>query len=54
MTLTRRKTLALIGGGTIVAATAAVGYDITRLPHDAIAPWDRAGQYDDPRIRALS
>jgi len=54
MTLSRRKTLALIGGGAIVAAGAAVGYDITRLPRDAMRPWDLAGQYEDPRMRALS
>lgn len=54
MTLSRRKTLALIGGGAIVAAGAALGYDITRLPHDAMHPWDRAGQYAEPRMRALS
>jgi hypothetical protein len=54
MTLSRRKTLALIGGGAILAATAAVGYDVTRLPRDAMRPWDMAGQYADPRMRALS
>ncbi len=54
MTLSRRKTLALIGGGSIVAATAAAGYDITRFPHAATAPWSAAGGYDDPRMRALS
>ncbi len=54
MTLSRRKTLALIGGGTIVAATAALGYDITRLPTTAHLPWERAGNYEDPRMRALS
>ncbi|MEX3014201.1 Acg family FMN-binding oxidoreductase [Gymnodinialimonas hymeniacidonis] len=54
MTMTRRKTLALIGGGTILAATAAAGYDITRLPNAAVAPWGQAGQYADPRLRALS
>ena len=54
MTLSRRKTLALLGGGVIVAATAAVGYDVTRLPQDAMRPWSLAGQYPDPRMRALS
>lgn len=54
MTISRRKTLALIGGGTIVAATAALGYDITRTPATAHLPWERAGGYEDPRMRALS
>ena len=53
MTLTRRKTLALLGGGIIVAAGAGA-YDITRLPRTAAAPWERAGGYEDPRMRALS
>ncbi|MEL7467635.1 MAG: twin-arginine translocation pathway signal protein [Pseudomonadota bacterium] len=55
MTLSRRKSLALIGGGIIVAAGAAGGgFALTRTPHKALAPWDRAGQYADPRMRALS
>lgn len=54
MTLSRRKTLALIGGGTILAATAAAGFDITRRPLAASAPWTAAGTYSDPRLRALS
>ncbi|MCK0169193.1 twin-arginine translocation pathway signal protein [Jannaschia sp. S6380] len=53
--MTRRNTLKLIGGGTILAATAATGtYLGTRTPHAALAPWAMAGQYDDPRLRALS
>ncbi len=51
MALTRRKALALIGGGTIVAAGTFLG---TRTPYAAIAPWDAAGGYDDPRKWALS
>ncbi|WP_299656192.1 twin-arginine translocation pathway signal protein [uncultured Tateyamaria sp.] len=55
MTLTRRKTLALIGGGTILAASgAAAGFVMTRTPRIALAPWDQAGSYDDPRLFALS
>ena len=55
MALSRRKTLALIGGGTIAAATAAsAGYFSTRTPTKALAPWTQAGQYDDPRMRHLS
>jgi hypothetical protein len=54
MTLSRRKTLALIGGGVIVAATGGFAYDVTRLPRRATVPWAEAGQYADPRMRALS
>lgn len=54
MTLSRRKTLALIGGGVIVAATGAFAYDVTRTPRTAAAPWAAAGSYADPRMRALS
>lgn len=53
MTLSRRKTLALLGGGTILAATAA-GVRVTRMPDTAFAPWAAAGGYDEPRMRALS
>jgi len=55
MTLTRRKAISLIGGGTVLAATAAVGgFAATRTPTKAQAPWDMAGGYDDPRLNALS
>ncbi len=54
MTLSRRKTLALIGGGTILAATGAVGYTLTLPPRTALAPWAAAGTYTEPRMRALS
>lgn len=55
MTLSRRKALSLIGGGTVLAATAAVGgFATTRTPHRALEPWDLAGSYDDPRLNALS
>ncbi|MDE0970365.1 MAG: hypothetical protein OSA51_13360 [Octadecabacter sp.] len=39
MSLSRRKTLVLLGGGAIVAATATFGYNITRLPQTAGLPW---------------
>jgi hypothetical protein len=53
--LSRRKTLALIGGGTVLAATgASAAFLTTRTPHAALIPWDRAGAYADPRLRALS
>ncbi|MFK7836621.1 MAG: twin-arginine translocation pathway signal protein [Sulfitobacter sp.] len=55
MTLSRRKALALIGGGTILAAGAGVGgFAATRVPSAAQAPWGLAGSYDDPRMNALS
>jgi len=55
MAITRRKTLAIIGGGTILAATTAgAAFLGTRTPAIALAPWEQAGQYDEPRRRALS
>jgi len=55
MTLSRRKAIALIGGGTILAAgVAGAGFLTTRTPTKALAPWTAAGQYGDPRKRALS
>ncbi|WP_246003832.1 Acg family FMN-binding oxidoreductase [Histidinibacterium lentulum] len=54
MSLSRRRTLALIGGGTILAATGGVAWEVTRPLTDAVAPWDLAGSYPDPRMRALS
>jgi hypothetical protein len=52
--LSRRKTLALIGGGAILAATAGAGLAVTRAPRTALLPWQDAGSYDEPRRRALS
>ncbi|MBV1897300.1 MAG: twin-arginine translocation pathway signal protein [Rhodobacteraceae bacterium] len=55
MTLSRRQAITLIGGGTIFAASAAAaGFLTTRTPTLALAPWENAGGYDDPRKRALS
>ena len=55
MAVSRRGVLGLIGGGTIVAAGAgAGGFALTRTPETALAPWSAAGQYSDPRKRALS
>ena len=55
MALSRRKSLALIGGGTIVAAASgATVFANTRTPTKALAPWDMAGSYSEPRMRALS
>lgn len=54
MKLTRRKTLALIGGGSILAAGGIGTYAVTRTPKSAYLPWQLAGTYEDPRMRALS
>ncbi len=54
MTISRRKTLALLGGGLVFAAAGGAAVSITRTPQSAIAPWTQAGGYDDPRLRALS
>ncbi len=55
MSLSRRKTLTLIGGGTVLAASAAgAGFMATRTPYVAQAPWGAAGTYEDPRLNALS
>ena len=55
MMLSRRATLGLIGGGTILAASAAIGgFAATRSPKKALLPWDVAGNYAEPRRRALS
>ena len=47
MSLTRRKTLAVLGGGLILAA-GGTGYRLTRTPDAALAPWTAAGGYGDP------
>jgi hypothetical protein len=55
MSISRRKTLALIGGGVVAAAVAPAGaFVATRTPHAALAPWEAAGGYADARLRALS
>jgi hypothetical protein len=53
MMKSRRRFLAIAGGGVILAAGAA-GYAVTRTPRTAQAPWAAAGQYEEPRRRALS
>lgn len=53
MELTRRKTLAILGGGVVLAAGAGA-YRVTRTPDAAVAPWQMAGEYDDFRMRVLS
>ncbi|MCA3572938.1 MAG: twin-arginine translocation pathway signal protein [Aestuariivirga sp.] len=54
MKLTRRKMIFLVGGGAVLAAGGAFGYAATRTPQTAYLPWERAGRYEDPRLRALS
>ncbi len=51
---TRRTFLKILGGGTVLAAGAAAGFAFTRTPSRALAPWSAAGEYDEPRMRALS
>lgn len=55
MQITRRKMIGIIGGGTILGATAGIGgFLTTRTPSKALEPWDLAGGYIEPRKRALS
>ncbi len=50
----RRNFLKIIGGGVVLAATGATVFATTRRPNAALAPWEQAGSYDDPRLNALS
>ncbi len=51
----RRRFIAILGGGLIFAAGAGIaGFSLTRTPHQALAAWDEAGQYSEPRRFALS
>ena len=53
--LSRRKMIALIGGGVVLAAAgSATAFLSTRRPDAALAPWDSAGAPADPRLSALS
>lgn len=54
MNMSRRKMIFLAGGGAVLAAGGAFGFAATRTPQTAYLPWDRAGGYKDPRMRALS
>ena len=54
-TLSRRRFIATVGGGAIIAAGAGLaGFALTRTPTAALAPWAEAGRYADPRRYALS
>lgn len=50
----RRNFLKLASGGLVFAAAGATAFAVTRTPTAARAPWSAVGQYDDPRLRALS
>ena len=50
----RRTVLKILGGGVILAASGTGIFLGTRTPSEALAPWDSAGDYDDPVMRALS
>ena len=53
MQINRRKMITLMGGGVILAAGAGTFVN-TRTPNEALAPWNLAGGYTEPRKRALS
>ena len=50
----RRTVLKVLGGGFILAAGSAGAFLGTRTPTKALQPWTKAGDYTDPRMRALS
>ena len=50
----RREILILLGGGAVVSAAAIGGFVGTRTPSHALSPWQKAGDYEDPRLFALS
>ncbi|MEM7634863.1 MAG: twin-arginine translocation pathway signal protein [Pseudomonadota bacterium] len=55
MKISRRNAISLIGGGAVLAATAATaGFVTTRTPNSALKPWKTAGSYSEPRKFALS
>ncbi|NET09035.1 MAG: hypothetical protein F6K16_30900 [Symploca sp. SIO2B6] len=55
MSLSRRKFLGLVGGGFVIAtAVPTATFLTTRTPHKALAPWETAGSYSDPRLHAMS
>lgn len=54
MSHSRRRFIALLGGGVVLAAAGASAFALTRTPGKALAPWDAAGRETDPRRRALS
>lgn len=53
MAVTRRGVLGLIGGGVVLAAGGGA-WAALRPPAGAARPWEMAGTYAEPRMRALS
>ncbi|MEM7598892.1 MAG: twin-arginine translocation pathway signal protein [Pseudomonadota bacterium] len=51
--LSRRNVLGLLGGGAVIALGGGA-WQIARPAHAATAAWDKAGQYAEARMRALS
>ncbi len=53
--MNRRKFLAIVGGGVVLAAGARAGVIASRTPDKALQPWMAAGSlYREPRKKALS
>ena len=53
--MNRRKFLAIVGGGVVLAAGARAGVIASRTPDRALEPWMEAGSlYTEPRKKALS
>lgn len=50
----RRIFLKVLGGGVVLAAGGSAGFALTRTPSKALVPWTQAGDYTEPRRRALS
>jgi hypothetical protein len=54
MSPSRRNLLKLMAGGVVLASTGVGAFLSTREPSRALAPWAKAGAYDDPRLAILS
>lgn len=54
MSVSRRAFLSVIGGGVILAASGGAFFAATRTPTAALAPWDEASRFADPRKYALA
>lgn len=51
---TRRAFLRILGSAVVIVAAGGGYWAATRRPTTALAPWAMAGDYDEPRRRALS